>query len=170
MLPNLIYCFVFVTLLTRLSGSYPQSFSPFFTQEDQQEQQQQEQQEQQQEQVDQAEVINENFYDEVRQLLDQKALENSDSVASIATAATLTTTTTTVSGVNSEERALDSTTLVSSDSFSTDTTSVQNVPKPRQISDWPKLDLRLGQVVAVSIGVDGHPVIFHRADRVWTDE
>lgn len=38
------------------------------------------------------------------------------------------------------------------------------------MSDWPKLDLRLGQVVAVSIGVDGHPVIFHRADRIWTDE
>lgn len=39
-----------------------------------------------------------------------------------------------------------------------------------QVADWPKLDLRLGQVVAVSIGIDGHPVIFHRADRIWTDE
>lgn len=38
------------------------------------------------------------------------------------------------------------------------------------MTDWPKLDLRLGQVVAVSIGLDGHPVIFHRADRIWTDE
>lgn len=43
-------------------------------------------------------------------------------------------------------------------------------PKPVQVTDWPKLDLRLGQVVAVSIGTDGHPVIFHRADRIWTDE
>lgn len=43
-------------------------------------------------------------------------------------------------------------------------------PKPRQIDDWPKQDLHLGQVTAVAIHPDGNPVLFHRHDRVWNEE
>lgn len=43
-------------------------------------------------------------------------------------------------------------------------------PKPNEIPDWPKNDLKLGQVTAVAINPDGHPVLFHRHDRVWNEE
>lgn len=43
-------------------------------------------------------------------------------------------------------------------------------PKPRQIDDWPKADLKLGQITAVAIHPDGNPVLFHRHDRVWNEE
>lgn len=43
-------------------------------------------------------------------------------------------------------------------------------PKPKEIPDWPKNDLKLGQVTAVAIHPDGHPVLFHRHDRVWNEE
>lgn len=162
MVSNIFYCLFFVTLLCHYSGSLPQSFSPFFSQDEQPEQQPEQQQE---EKASQAETINENFYDEVRQLLEQKSLDNSEAVANVAPV-----TTTTAAGPNSDERILDSTTLNNAEHLSTERTILQNIPKPQQISDWPKLDLRLGQVVAISIGIDGHPVIFHRADRVWTEE
>lgn len=126
----------------------------------------------------QAESISERFFDEVRQLLEQKI----SSEAAAAAAADLDVTTTTESSVINEENA--ETTISVSDGAAASAVAAAGAanrmakdnlpairpPKPVQVSDWPKLDLRLGQVVAVSIGVDGHPVIFHRADRIWTDE
>lgn len=48
--------------------------------------------------------------------------------------------------------------------------AIEPPPKPNLIADWPKNDLKLGQVTAVSIHPDGHPVLFHRDDRVWNEE
>lgn len=42
-------------------------------------------------------------------------------------------------------------------------------PKPREIRDWPKNDLKLGQVTAIAIHPDGNPVLFHRHDRIWKE-
>lgn len=53
---------------------------------------------------------------------------------------------------------------------SLDTPTTSNPLKPRQITDWPKNELKLGQVTAVSIHPDGNPVIFHRHDRIWNEE
>ncbi|XP_005182185.1 peptidyl-alpha-hydroxyglycine alpha-amidating lyase 1 [Musca domestica] len=34
-------------------------------------------------------------------------------------------------------------------------------------SSWPKMDVKLGSVTAVSFDKDGHIVLFHRCDRIW---
>ncbi|CAH0552204.1 unnamed protein product [Brassicogethes aeneus] len=39
--------------------------------------------------------------------------------------------------------------------------------RPRAVKYWPHENLTLGQVSAVSVNSQLHPVIFHRADRVW---
>ncbi|KAF5301336.1 hypothetical protein FQA39_LY10734 [Lamprigera yunnana] len=39
--------------------------------------------------------------------------------------------------------------------------------KPQEVKNWPKEELKLGQVSGVSVNVLQQPVIFHRADRVW---
>lgn len=117
-----------------------------------------------QQQAEQAEAISDNFFDEVRQLIEQK-LGASEAV----TDHELTTTESSII-INSDEHAVQtSITPVINDRVREMVSSIKS-PKPVKVTDWPKLDLRLGQVVAVSIGLDGHPVIFHRADRVWTDE
>ena len=36
--------------------------------------------------------------------------------------------------------------------------------------DWPDYDLNLGQIGGVDVGADGHPNVFHRADRMWESE
>lgn len=49
--------------------------------------------------------------------------------------------------------------------------NVDSPPKPKEIKGWPKVPLKnIGQITAVSVNPDGNPVIFHRADRVWTAE
>lgn len=147
---------------------------------------------------EQAESISENFFDEVRQLIEQK-------LGGTASEMDYDLSTTEMFGHHPEERVIE-TTIPAEDEdhsktidlprkqssltysrcvqygsngfvclfffgvfFVNDNLAVYS-PKPIQVTDWPKLDLRLGQVVAVSIGTDGHPVIFHRADRIWTDE
>lgn len=117
-----------------------------------------------QQQAEQAEAISENFFDEVRQLIEQK-LGASEAV----TDHELTTTESSII-INSDEHAVQTTIMSVINDRVRETVSSIKSPKPVKVTDWPKLDLRLGQVVAVSIGLDGHPVIFHRADRVWTDE
>lgn len=39
--------------------------------------------------------------------------------------------------------------------------------KPVKIENWPRQDLKLGQVSAVSVDEEGNPVIFHRGNAVW---
>lgn len=123
-------------------------------------------QQDEQQQAEQAEAISENFFDEVRQLLEQKL---GASETAVATATDHELSTTELPAI-SEERAIQTTIQPVINDRIRDSVSGIKSPKPIQVSDWPKLDLRLGQVVAVSIGLDGHPVIFHRADRIWTDE
>lgn len=54
---------------------------------------------------------------------------------------------------------------------STDTlVSTDPPPKPQKIDDWPKVEIKLGQITAVAIHPDGNPVAFHRHDRVWNEE
>uniref|UniRef100_A0A336N1C7 peptidylamidoglycolate lyase n=1 Tax=Culicoides sonorensis TaxID=179676 RepID=A0A336N1C7_CULSO len=49
--------------------------------------------------------------------------------------------------------------------------NVDSPPKPKEIKGWPSVPLKnIGQITAVSVNPDGNPVIFHRADRVWTAE
>lgn len=48
--------------------------------------------------------------------------------------------------------------------------NVDSPPKPREIKGWPKVKTEFGQITAVAINTDGNPVIFHRADRVWKAE
>lgn len=125
-------------------------------------------QDEQQQQQEQAEAISENFFDEVRQLLEQKIIHSSETAAAIDIDFT---TTESPPIVNIDEHTAEPTAAPSP--IETDRKEIASTiksPKPMQVTDWPKLDLRLGQVVAVSIGLDGHPVIFHRADRIWTDE
>lgn len=42
-------------------------------------------------------------------------------------------------------------------------------PRPKEVADWPKEPLDVGQITAVSINSKGQPVIFHRADRRWDE-
>lgn len=117
-----------------------------------------------QQQAEQVETNSENFFDEVRHLIEQKL-----GASEAATDHELTTTESSII-VNSDEHAVQTTVTPVINDRIRETVSTIKSPKPVQVTDWPKLDLRLGQVVAVSIGLDGHPVIFHRADRIWTDE
>lgn len=125
------------------------------------------------EQQQQAESISENFFDEVRQLIEQKLLHSSETTIDTETVAAATTSTPSppLSNVNEHQIVQQPTTtqLVPKET-SVQTYPAVNSPKPQRVSDWPKWDLRLGQVTAVAIGIDGHPVIFHRADRIWTEE
>lgn len=43
-------------------------------------------------------------------------------------------------------------------------------PKPKEVKNWPKTPLNVGQITAVAINPEGNPVIFHRGSRVWTEE
>ena len=38
------------------------------------------------------------------------------------------------------------------------------------VRDWPKHDLKLGQIGGLDVAADGHPSVFHRADRTWESE
>lgn len=51
-----------------------------------------------------------------------------------------------------------------------DTSHLDSPPKPKEVKNWPKKALNVGQITAVAINLDGNPVIFHRADRVWNEE
>lgn len=42
--------------------------------------------------------------------------------------------------------------------------------RPKATPNWPQRDLKLGQVTGVAVNSALHPVIFHRADRVWDAE
>lgn len=127
----------------------------------------QDEQYRQRQQQEQAEAINENFYDEVRQLLEQKFGHSSE--AAVETETVLTTPAA-PSESDSEEQYIEQTTVSTPQVSLKNTLPAVKPPSPKKVNDWPKLDLRLGQVTAVSIGLDGHPVIFHRADRIWTEE
>lgn len=128
------------------------------------------QQQMQQMQQEQAESISETFLDEVRQMIEQKFSHSSETVApEIEVSATTIASATKAADVfGSDEEHMDepSTPL----NTEIEERPPPKSPRPKQMSDWPKLDLRLGQVVAISIGTDGHPVLFHRADRIWTEE
>lgn len=43
-------------------------------------------------------------------------------------------------------------------------------PRPKEVTNWPSTNLRVGQITAVAINPDGNPVIFHRGDRIWNEE
>lgn len=156
-------CWLYVVaFLVCSAGSirYVQSYPPSAQQAQQEEMQQQ-----------QDESISENFFDEVRQLIEQKLLHSETTVDAEAAPATTTTPSPPIS--NTDEQQVvhhQSTTQVVPKETNVQTYPTVNSPKPKQVSDWPKWDLRLGQVTAVAIGIDGHPVIFHRADRIWTEE
>lgn len=125
------------------------------------------QQQQHKQQQEQAEEISESFLHEVKQLIEQKlthSLEATDSSEDVITTPDYATDHSATDEHNGEEST-------QSESEPHDSSRLAPIsPRPKQVNDWPKLDLRLGQVVAISIGVDGHPVIFHRADRIWTAE
>lgn len=165
-------CWLYVVaFLVCSAGSmrYVQSYPP--SAQEAQEIQEAQQEEMQQQQQD--ESISDNFFDEVRQLIEQKLLHSSETTVDVEAAAAATTSTTSspISNVDEQQVAQQhSTTQVVPKETSVQTYPTVNSPKPKQVSDWPKWDLRLGQVTAVAIGIDGHPVIFHRADRVWTEE
>lgn len=97
--------------------------------------------------------INDEFFDEVRQLLEQKQQKQSHQQQFIK------------QDIVGEENE---------DNGQLEQYRYQNVdspPKPREIKDWPTVALKnIGQITAVSVNPDGNPVIFHRADRVWTAE
>lgn len=38
------------------------------------------------------------------------------------------------------------------------------------VDDWPSVDLNLGQIGGIAICKQGHPTVFHRADRSWEAE
>lgn len=50
------------------------------------------------------------------------------------------------------------------------TSELERPPRPKEIKSWPASALRVGQITAVAINPDGNPVIFHRGERVWTEE
>lgn len=156
-------CWLYVVaFLVCSAGSmrYVQSYPPSAQQAEQEEMQQQQQDE----------SISENFFDEVRQLIEQKLLHSSEATVEVETATT-STPSPPISNVDEQHIVQQqSTTQVVPKETTAQRYPTVNSPKPKQVSDWPKWDLRLGQVTAVAIGVDGHPVIFHRADRIWTDE
>lgn len=158
-------CWLYVVaFLVCSAGSirYVQSYPPSAQQTQQEEMQQQQQDE----------SISENFFDEVRQLIEQKLLHSSEPTVD-AEAAVATSSTSSAPISNADEQQIvqqQSTTQAVPKETSVQTYPTVNSPKPKRVSDWPKWDLRLGQVTAVAIGTDGHPVIFHRADRIWTDE
>lgn len=43
-------------------------------------------------------------------------------------------------------------------------------PRPKEVTNWPSTNLRVGQITAVAINPDGNPVIFHRGDRIWNED
>jgi hypothetical protein len=43
-------------------------------------------------------------------------------------------------------------------------------PKPKEVKNWPLHPLNVGQITAVAVDTKGNPVLFHRADRIWTVE
>lgn len=150
------FCFILLLICISNRSNYVETLPSTVLQDEQQQQQ------------EQAEAISENFFDEVRQLLEQKIMHSSETAAALDIDVT---TSESPPIVNAEEHTIETT--ISSSAIETarkEIASTIKSPKPTQVTDWPKLDLRLGQVVAVSIGLDGHPVIFHRADRIWTDE
>ncbi|XP_040152400.1 peptidyl-alpha-hydroxyglycine alpha-amidating lyase 2 [Anopheles arabiensis] len=51
-----------------------------------------------------------------------------------------------------------------------DTSHLDSPPKPKLVEDWPKVKHTFGQVTAVTIDLQGNPVIFHRGSRTWTME
>uniref|UniRef100_A0AAG5DKJ7 peptidylamidoglycolate lyase n=1 Tax=Anopheles atroparvus TaxID=41427 RepID=A0AAG5DKJ7_ANOAO len=51
-----------------------------------------------------------------------------------------------------------------------DTSHLDSPPKPKVVDGWPKVQHAFGQVTAVTIDLQGNPVIFHRGSRTWTAE
>lgn len=126
------------------------------------------QQQQQKQQQEQAEEISESFLHDVKELIEEKIAHSLETVENDEVPITESSDDSIDDSVG-DEHVNEQSTHAESD-LDDRTRPAPISPRPKQVNDWPKLDLRLGQVVAISIGVDGHPVIFHRADRVWTAE
>lgn len=55
--------------------------------------------------------------------------------------------------------------------FKVSTSNLEKPPRPKEVINWPSNQLvRFGQITAVAINPHGNPVIFHRGDRIWTEE
>lgn len=89
-------------------------------------------QDEQQQAEQQAEAISERFFDEVRQLLEQKI--SSEAAAAAAAAELDTSTTDSPSFVNAEERYIDTTASTAVDQVVKDNLPTVRPPKPTQVS------------------------------------
>lgn len=96
--------------------------------------------------------VNDEFFDEVRQLLEQKQQAHN----------------------RHQHEFIKQEILENEDNGQLEQYRYQNVdspPKPKEIKGWPMVALKnIGQITAVSVNPDGNPVIFHRAERVWSAE
>lgn len=119
-----------VLLCVSMRSNYVETLPSSFLQDEQQQAEQQQAEQQQAEQ--QSEAISENFFDEVRQLLEQKI---SSEAAVLAELETTTTTTESAPIVNVEEHVVDVTFPPTTDRKFKDNLPKIKPPKPTQVSE-----------------------------------